>query len=161
MEHADNSALASRWARFGAAIVDGLVWILVAVIASFSLTPDYGYGYSSYPSDGPIIAIGIAVVAILAINMFLLYSRGQTIGKMALGITIVDMNNQQARLLKVIFLRWLPVALISAIPFVGGIFAIVNILLIFRDDKRCIHDLFAGTQVIKRSYVRGAEIQMA
>ena len=36
-------------------------------------------------------------------------------------------------------------------PYVdaGGLFSIVDICFIFRDDRRCIHDLIAGTQVVK------------
>jgi hypothetical protein len=39
--------------------------------------------------------------------------------------------------------------LIGGIPGVGPIFRIVDILFIFREDQRCIHDLMAGTTVIK------------
>jgi uncharacterized RDD family membrane protein YckC len=39
---------------------------------------------------------------------------------------------------------WL-VTLIGIIP----LFGLVDILFIFREDKRCIHDLIAGTRVIQ------------
>jgi len=38
--------------------------------------------------------------------------------------------------------------LIGIIPAIGGIIQIVNILFIFRDDRKCIHDLIAGTVVV-------------
>jgi uncharacterized RDD family membrane protein YckC len=35
--------------------------------------------------------------------------------------------------------------LIGIIPFYG----LVDVLFIFREDKRCIHDLIAGTHVVQ------------
>ena len=37
---------------------------------------------------------------------------------------------------------------VGMIPFIGGLISIVNICFIFRGDKRCLHDLVAGTQVV-------------
>lgn len=39
-------------------------------------------------------------------------------------------------------------AVISAIPLAGAAFGLVDILFIFRADRRCIHDLIAGTHVV-------------
>ena len=39
--------------------------------------------------------------------------------------------------------------LIGAIPLVGTVFSLVNICFIFREDRRCIHDLMAGTHVVE------------
>ena len=38
--------------------------------------------------------------------------------------------------------------LIGIFPAIGGIIQLVDILFIFRDDRKCIHDLIAGTVVI-------------
>jgi uncharacterized RDD family membrane protein YckC len=38
---------------------------------------------------------------------------------------------------------------VGVLPFVGPLLSIVNVLLIFRDDRRCGHDLIAGTRVVK------------
>ena len=38
---------------------------------------------------------------------------------------------------------------LSGIPFLGPILGIVNILLIFRGDRRCGHDLVANTRVVR------------
>ncbi|MEA2700447.1 MAG: hypothetical protein QOI66_4718, partial [Myxococcales bacterium] len=45
-------------------------------------------------------------------------------------------------------LRGVVNGIISAIPYLGGLYALVDALFIFRDDRRCIHDLIAGTRVI-------------
>jgi len=39
--------------------------------------------------------------------------------------------------------------LISAIPVVGSFFVLIDTLLVFRADRRCVHDLIAGTKVVK------------
>jgi uncharacterized RDD family membrane protein YckC len=38
--------------------------------------------------------------------------------------------------------------LISTIPFVGWIYAIVDVLFIFSENKQCLHDKIAGTIVV-------------
>jgi uncharacterized RDD family membrane protein YckC len=39
--------------------------------------------------------------------------------------------------------------LIGSIPVVGAAYSLVDICFIFRDDRRCLHDLLAGTKVVK------------
>ena len=38
---------------------------------------------------------------------------------------------------------------ILAIPKVGGVLALADILFVFRDDRRCLHDQIAGTRVVE------------
>jgi len=45
-------------------------------------------------------------------------------------------------------MRYGSTQLISLVPVLGGLYVIVDVLFIFRDDRRCIHDLIAGTQVV-------------
>ena len=45
-------------------------------------------------------------------------------------------------------MRYFPLAVIAQIPFAGGIFSLIDCLFIFREDRRCIHDLIAGTKVV-------------
>jgi hypothetical protein len=37
---------------------------------------------------------------------------------------------------------------IGLVPIIGPIYSIVDVLFIFRDDRRCIHDHIAGTRVV-------------
>jgi len=50
---------------------------------------------------------------------------------------------------KLIFLRQLPMFTWQLIPFVGNIFAMADYALIFDRSQRCIHDLLAGTNVVR------------
>ncbi len=44
--------------------------------------------------------------------------------------------------------EWPLNGLISAIPCIGSIYAIVDICFILREDRRCVHDLLAQTCVV-------------
>jgi uncharacterized RDD family membrane protein YckC len=95
---------------------------------------------------------GLAMLVILGvvavINCILLNMYGQTIGKRMLGIKVVRTDGDEVSLGRFIFLRFLPIALLGRIPFVGPIIGLVDCLLIFGDDRRCLHDVFADTIVV-------------
>jgi uncharacterized RDD family membrane protein YckC len=48
-----------------------------------------------------------------------------------------------------VLLRAILGGIIGAIPYLGGIYGLVDALFIFRDDRRCVHDHIAGTRVVK------------
>ncbi|MBN2802665.1 MAG: RDD family protein [Deltaproteobacteria bacterium] len=85
---------------------------------------------------------------IVLINGYFLYTRGQTIGKIAAGTQIADLNGKILTLEGVIFLRYLPLQLISQIPIIGQGIAIFDIVMIFNPDRRCLHDHIAKTVVV-------------
>jgi len=146
----DYSNLASRWARLGAVIIDTL--ILMAIILPCLIFS----GYFAYQMEHPeaqyaLMALStlIGFIVFTILHGYFLKKSGQTIGKKMLGIKIVDMNGNQLSLSALIFKRYFPINLINAIPVIGGILALINLLFIFSKSKRCVHDRIAGTQVIK------------
>ena len=97
-----------------------------------------------------MVTIGLCLALLLGIQLYLLVTRGQTMGKKFLGIRIVTFEDEaNPGFVKVFLLRMLVNGLIGAVPVVGLGYSLVDILFIFRDDKRCIHDLIAGTKVVK------------
>ena len=77
--------------------------------------------------------------------VFLIGYKGQTIGKMALGIKVVNLNNTQTHPDYVhAFLREIVGKLISAAVLLLG-----YIWVIFDKNKQAWHDKIAGTVVIK------------
>ncbi|HYM35178.1 MAG TPA: RDD family protein [Steroidobacteraceae bacterium] len=147
----DEIELASRWARLGAAIIDGLLMSAIILPIIFST----GYWQNAMSGIRPPFAtqLGyalIGLVAYLVLNGYLLHSSGQTIGKRVAGTRIVSVDeNRVLPLWKIITLRQLPISAVSQIPVVGPLSTIVDMLFVFRGDKRCIHDLIAGTHVIR------------
>lgn len=91
--------------------------------------------------------------ALLVVQCWLLTTRGQTIGKRVFGVRIVNVDDDtNPGFVKAVLLRWFVPGLITVfLNFVllGYIFFLVDSCFIFRRDHRCIHDLIAGTRVVK------------
>ena len=144
----------SRWLRLGSAILDG-------IISSFLMLPGFGImlaaGFLSRPHqpNTPLLiagfcALGLGFAIILGIQIYLLSTRGQTIGKKLLGLRIVRIEDgSNPGFVKAFLLRAFVNGLIGAVPGVGPVYSLVDLCFIFRDDRRCIHDLIAGTVVVK------------
>ena len=58
-------------------------------------------------------------------------------------------SGEPATLGRIFLLRFLPVTLLGAVPLLGNVLTLVDILLIFRDSQKCLHDQFADTIVVK------------
>lgn len=145
------SRKASRGRRLGAALLDGvisLVWLIPFVLGAM-MAAGVRQGIKSAGPMLAVMALGlILLVALVAINFVLVYRHGQTIGKRTLAIAMVRSNGDRMGLARYIFLRLLPVSLLGAIPVVGRFAGLVDVLLIFGAERRCLHDLIADTIVI-------------
>jgi uncharacterized RDD family membrane protein YckC len=147
------TVLAGRGERLLAQMIDGLaagVCVLPAIAAA-ALSAARGPGNA--PGPLALVAVGVSLLAVLALvgtQFYLLATRGQTIGKILMKIRIVVYNEgSNPGFVKVVLLRLFLNGLIGAVPFVGPVYSLVDICFIFRDDRRCIHDLIAGTEVVK------------
>lgn len=157
----DSTALASRWARLGAAFIDGLIFLLTI----WAVEKFFNFSISTSTTPEPtnvseILATfdmfswnGLTQVLYgfgfyIVLNAYFLKQNGQTIGKKLLSIKIVDMNHHKPSLATLLFLRDLPVQSIVLVPFIGVFLSIIDILFIFGEQKRCLHDLIAKTQVV-------------
>jgi uncharacterized RDD family membrane protein YckC len=145
--------LADRGTRLGAAILEGLIFGLASapIIAAAVMSEAAVQNGEDPQINILLVAIGsLLLLGLVIYQLIMLGQRGQSIGKRMLGIRIVthpDGANPGG--VKTILLRGLVTGIISNIPFLGALFSIVNICFIFREDRRCIHDLIAGTQVVK------------
>ncbi len=149
-EQGQQAPLADRGSRFVAQLLNGLVCIpagiLVGVAVGFS-EQNTGGGMNVVAAICIVIGI-IYMIALLVINLRLLGREGQSLGKKWAKIRIVRTDGSKASLGRLIGLRYIVNGLIGAVPGIGGIYGLVNILFIFRDDRRCIHDLIADTKVV-------------
>ena len=141
--------LASRWSRFWAVFIDSLIAITYTIPVLWYT--DFGDRIMSsgvwFPLESFLFMIYGWVMYIL-FHGYLLHTKGQTIGKYIFDIAIVDTSGHYLGLPQLFTKRFLPIAIATFIPLVGNYVAIIDGLFIFRKDKRCIHDLIAGTQVI-------------
>jgi uncharacterized RDD family membrane protein YckC len=98
-------------------------------------------------------------LALLAVQVWMLTTRGQSIGKRITGIRIVRIEDgSNPGIVHAWVLREFLVTVIGIvaglIPIIGPFmlrpaFHIVDWCLIFRDDQRCLHDLLAKTRVVR------------
>jgi len=145
------SELASRWKRLGGSLLDGLITMAiilpVMVISGVfaQITQKHGMSIGQQ-----VLFFCFAMVVSLLVNGYFLAKHGQTVGKKLVGTRIVSNESGQLLTLEKVFgLRFVLPSLITQIPIVGGIFAVLDSLFIFQKNKRCIHDLIAGTKVVK------------
>src|SRR3989442_312107 len=89
------------------------------------------------------------LVLFTAVQGFFLATRGQTIGKMLLGLRIVRSDGERASLGRLIGLRYAIGSVIGVIPFIGVFYVLVDCLLIFRESHQCLHDNISDTIVVK------------
>jgi uncharacterized RDD family membrane protein YckC len=158
-----NTNYAGFWLRFVAVIID---YIIIYCVQAFLIVPFLaivGINFASNianadtMSEGEIAGSIISFVAALSGLIFLLYvililyytlmesSKYQgTVGKMALGLKVTDLDGNKLDFGKA-FIRNL-CKLIS-----GFIFYVGYIMAGFTDKKQALHDMIASTLVVKKS----------
>jgi uncharacterized RDD family membrane protein YckC len=141
--------LATLGQRFVGAIIDGLISAAVIVPIGFAMGV---YSTNAVHKPGFMETTGLALAGFaifVAIHWTFLNATGQTIGKKVAKTRIVTMDGKKPGMGDLVGKRYAFMNLIGLIPLVGGIVSLVNILFIFRKDRRCLHDLIGGTQVVK------------
>ena len=128
---------AGFWRRFAAWLID---YILVSVVTTIAVLVLGAIG------DDAGLAIGyvLAVVGGLAYYAWFESSANQaTVGKMALGIQVTDLNGN-----RISFGRALGRTLAKILS--GLILLIGYIMAAFTEKKQGLHDMIAGTLVVKK-----------
>jgi len=148
----DNApAPAGRIRRLLATLIDFVLVPVVAILlmlVSGVLEHDRDWAPRAMPFLR-MAGLGFASYALL--NLWPLWSRGQTLGKMALGIVIVDANDGGRVPLWRLFIRGLffpTLYLIVIWPFL--LVPLIDQALIFLTQRRCGHDWACRTAVVRR-----------
>ncbi len=107
---------------------------------------------SHVPGRNGVIVLSVTLVfgvlPLLVINLILMIRRGQSVGKYVVGTQVRDIEtNAKAQFRQIFVLRSLINNLISMIPLVGWVYAICDACMVFNAERRCQHDLIAGTYV--------------
>ena len=140
--------LAGRLERLGAAMLDNLIVTLAVVpLAVYLDVSSYVEAQTELPTDIRIKLTFAVFAAFLILNGHLLSKYGQTIGKRYMKIAMVDIHGHVPNFNHVVATRYAPFWFMGLIP-VLSLIPVIEVLTIFREDKRCVHDLFAGTRVI-------------
>lgn len=155
---------ATRPSRFLAFLIDCAPAVVLGIV--------FGVGVAAYAGTHPgstfeslvlgsgvaIALMGVAAIAWFAYNAVLVYKYGQIFGKRMMGIRVVRTDGSRVGFGRFIFLRWLPLAVVSAVlgaifgrrghPFWSYLVTLVDLLLIFRASRQCLHDTIADTRVV-------------
>jgi uncharacterized RDD family membrane protein YckC len=141
--------LAPHFARLIGWLIDIFVSIIYTypVIRSTGLMEDVLAGKVTY-MQSLLFSIYVTVMY-LVVNGYLLTHYGQTIGKRLAKTRIVSIHDDKILpFSQIVLLRILPVQLINLIPVISLFGFLADSLFVFREDRRCIHDLIAGSKVI-------------
>jgi len=131
--------LATRARRLAAALLDFV--FMFGLIAVSQL----GAGVAAIRVGlAPIVFLQLLAVA--GAQLFFLARDGQTLGKKLLGIRIVRAaDGRPAGFVRALVLR----SFVNNLFAWFWIYALVDAVFIFRTDRRCVHDLLAGTKVVR------------
>jgi uncharacterized RDD family membrane protein YckC len=129
---------ASRGSRFTAQLIDNGVFLIYLIIVFFCFM---NLAIARQMEGWMLIA---SMFGPIAYEGILLSYGGRTFGKMLMGIQVV--NTRGSRLSA--WRCWLR-ALIRIIALVTRLLSLVDALMIFSSKRRCLHDLVAGSMVIR------------
>jgi uncharacterized RDD family membrane protein YckC len=133
--------LAGRGERFLAQLIDRMILIVVIVSFTFAILSDS-------PNNSAIISVFlILLLGIFIYQGYLLTVNGQTVGKLAMKIRIVDIHSyKNGGFVTNVLVRSIANNCIAlVVPF----YSIIDTCFIFSDNKRCLHDRLASTSVVK------------
>ena len=134
-------APAGFWIRFVAVLID--VVVILAVQLGFTLAADRIWGAALLES--PLLSglIGFFTFVFAgAYSVVLHANEGQTLGKMIVKVKVERIGGQPLSKTRAL-LRWIAALLSTALLLLG--FVIAGL----RHDKRGLHDLLAGTRVVR------------
>jgi len=151
----DSVAPAGTGRRILATLIDLIVVPIVSLLVM--LVSGAMEDAAAYAGNQPYLrAFALGVAGYLLVNGWLLHTRGQTLGKSITSIMIVAQDTgEKAPLWRLILIRALFFPMIYFLPLYGlvGIAALLPIVdqaFALRKDRRCLHDLIAGTRVVVR-----------
>ena len=155
------AGLAGRGARTGAAFINaaiygccllpGMLMMSAKVVAQGARTIDQ---LDPATLVGSTHVMQLGLFAALAVQTCMLAIRSQNIGMLLVGLRVVRISDDQpAGFVYGSLLRFLvpisPIFMSGLISILGLVLLCVDYCFMFRDDRRCLHDLIAGTKVIK------------
>ena len=149
--------LSGWWRRVGAAIVDGLIVtvgavILIAILAAFGLSVDSDSGTVAFVLTAGVAVLAYAVVALLYAPAMMSRTNGRTIGRMAMGIRVIRADGGPMTfwfaMLREVIVKALLVGVIASATF--GLAWLLDVLWpLWDEEHRALHDFVVNTRVIR------------
>jgi uncharacterized RDD family membrane protein YckC len=152
--------LAGWWSRVGAALIDGLIVGVGALIILVLFGSVFSVGF--FESDETGVAalivglmlsfVAIAIVALLYAPVMMHRTNGRTLGRMAMGIRVVRANGQPMTfgwaMLREVAVKALLFGFAGSITF--GLANLADVLWpLWDDENRALHDFLVDTRTVR------------
>jgi len=142
--------LAGRGRRFVATLIDMLLVPALTVLL-IMITGVVEHAEAFRNAMWVLYVVLLAVLSYLALNGYWLATRGQTVGKRVMKIAIVaTASGERVAFWKLVCIRapFFPLLFTVISPYLAWL-PIVDQAFVFGKRRRCVHDLAAGTSVVK------------
>jgi uncharacterized RDD family membrane protein YckC len=154
----DELTLANPLARLGAYLIDGVIvgaLIYTPIVVSGALNAAMAEAmrgnplaiWGAFASGGGLVSL-LLLIGWGVVTFRLVAANGQTIAKKLIGIKVVRSDGSRATVARIFWLRNVVNGLISGIPFIGYLYALIDVLFIFTERRQCLHDKIADTIVV-------------
>jgi len=143
-------SLAGRGYRLLAFIIDALIGLVVA-IPFIVYTGMFDMYRTGQRPDMAMLAMLSAcqLVWFFIVNGYLLKTRGQTVGKLLMGIRVSDYESNAVPQFWKLIVRFALPAIVGSVGLIGRLVWLVDVLFICGPERRCVHDLIVGTHVVE------------
>lgn len=135
--------LAERGTRLWGRFVDDLL-VGVSFIPSLFVIDDFKRDFAQ-----SLMIMGALPLMVLCAQWYLVATTGQSLAKRWLRIKIVRLDGSPAGFVSGVLLRSWVAFFLQCVPYVGSVIGLVDSLMIFGDQRRCLHDHIAGTKVVQ------------
>jgi uncharacterized RDD family membrane protein YckC len=159
-ELAGRYVLAGWWSRVGAALIDGMIVGVGAVVLLIAITAPFSIGFFASDDAGWVsIMVGLFLAVICVSIMALLYApalmartNGKTFGRMAVGIRVVRAKGQDMTfgfaMLREVAVKALLFGIASSLT--GGLASLADVLWpLWDEENRALHDFIVDTRVVR------------
>lgn len=149
---------ARRVSRVAAALLDGFLAVLLVTPPLWALRDVLDREVDPFrPPMVPTTAVVVfaSLTGLLLLSQWILAARGTSLGKLVVGLAVVDARGEAPGLLRgVVLRRWF-----SRLLGVGtaGLWFVVDSLMLLGSSRRTLHDRLSGTRVV----VHGGEERRA
>ena len=154
---------ASLGQRLLGKIIDGLIMIPLGLVigvgyalisppklvAVEKLSDVFLGGASVYGLGETLLLAVLGMAAYIGVQWAFWASTGQSIGKKVMKTQVVNLDGSQASAKTIALKRYAIMSLIANVPVAGLFVSLVGVLLIFRQNRNCLHDDIAKIRVIK------------
>jgi uncharacterized RDD family membrane protein YckC len=128
---------ATRGSRLLGHTIDRLLWFVGAAVGTVAL--------SKVSSQLSTIGFVVGALTMLGLELALLATRRQSLGKMLMGTGIVKLDGSAAEPWRAALLHTLLAKTVLSAPLLN----LVDQVWIFGSQSRCLHDVVSGTRVVQ------------